>query len=86
MSKKTKKPKPYIAPEQEKKQEPGETDDIYDSAQLETMLDEDEISASEEGFMRGRDQEPSKKETRRNAINHHDSVSVELAKQESEDS
>ena len=50
------------------------------------MLDDDEITAAEEGFMKGREDEPpSKKETRKNAISHDDQVSVELAKEDSED-
>jgi hypothetical protein len=50
------------------------------------MLDEDEITAAEEGFMKGREQEPpSKKETRKKAISHDDTISVELAKEDSEE-
>lgn len=60
-----------------------ETEDIYDSKQRERMLDEDEISVAEEGFMRGRDEAPSKKETRKKS--HDDSISVELSKQDAED-
>ena len=50
------------------------------------MLDDDEITAAEEGFMKGQEQEPpSKKETRKKAISHDDSISVELAKEDSEE-
>ena len=50
------------------------------------MLDDDEITAAEEGFMNGREQEPlSKKETRKNAVSHDDTISVELAKEDSEE-
>jgi hypothetical protein len=50
------------------------------------MEDEDEITAAEEGFMMGREQEPpSKKETRKNAISHDDQIADELAKEDSED-
>ena len=50
------------------------------------MLDDDELTAAEEGFMNGREQAtPNKKETRKNAISHDDSISVELAKEDSED-
>ncbi|MGD0203391.1 MAG: hypothetical protein ABSC20_05740 [Candidatus Bathyarchaeia archaeon] len=50
------------------------------------MLDDDEITAAEEGFMKGQEQEPpSKKETRKTAISHDDSISVELAKEDSEE-
>ena len=58
-----------------------ETEDIYNSKEREEMLDDDEITAAEEGFMRGREgEEPSKKETRKNAVSHDDQISVELAK------
>ena len=50
------------------------------------MLDDDEITAAEEGFMKGREDEgPSKKETRKNAVNHDDQVAVELAKEDSQE-
>lgn len=65
--------------------EKDETGDIYDSTQRERMLDEDEITAAEEGFMRGREEPPSKKRTRKKAVSHDDSVSVELAKEDSEE-
>ena len=47
------------------------------------MLDDDEITAAEEGFMLGREEEegPSKKETRKNAVSHDDQIAVELAKE-----
>jgi hypothetical protein len=41
-------------------QETG-TEDIYDDEQREEMLDEDEITASENAFMQGREQEPEKR-------------------------
>jgi len=89
MSKKTtKKAPPYLydgpPPSQDEKEE--ETEDIYDSGVRERMEAEDEITAAEEGFMMGREQEPpSKKETRKNAISHDDQIADELAKEESED-
>ena len=50
------------------------------------MLDDDEITSAEEGFMKGREDEgPSKKETRKNAIGHDDHISVELAKEDAEE-
>jgi hypothetical protein len=50
------------------------------------MLEEDEISAAEEGFRKGHEQEPpAKKETRKKAVGHDDSISVELAKEDTED-
>lgn len=87
---KKKQPPPYFySGEHEAKggsETEGETIDPYDSKQREKMLDEDEMTAAEEGFMRGREDEPpSKKETRKNAQSHDDSTSVELAKEDSED-
>ena len=83
-----KKPQPYFyeGPPLSKQEKEEETDDLYDTDERENMLDEDEITAAEEGFMKGREQEPpSKKETRKNAINHNDTVSVELAKEDSQE-
>jgi hypothetical protein len=83
-----KKAPPYLydgpPPSEDEKEE--ETEDIYQTGVRERMEDEDEITAAEAGFMEGREQEPpSKKETRKNAISHDDSISVELAKEDSED-
>jgi hypothetical protein len=83
-----KKSQPYFyeGPPLTKEEKEGQTDDLYDTDERETMLDDDEITAAEEGFMRGREQEPpSKKETRKNAVSHDDSISVELAKEDSEE-
>lgn len=86
MSKPKKKPLPYLYTGDPKPDREEETDDIYNSKEREEMLDDDEITAAEEGFMKGREDEPpSKKETRKNAISHDDQVSVELAKEDSED-
>jgi len=87
--KKSKKPLPYFyeGPPLSKEDKVDQTDDVYDTNVRETMLDEDDITAAEEGFMRGREQEPpSKKETRKKAISHADDISVELAKADAEDS
>ncbi len=88
MAKATKKAPPYFydgpPPSEDEKEE--ETEDIYETEERETMVDEDEITAAEAGFMEGREQEPpSKKETRKNAVSHDDSISVELAKEDRED-
>ena len=84
---KTKKGKHYIEPKPEDFEEAekaeDETEDIYDPKQREKMLEEDEITAAEEGFMEGRDEPPNKKETRKKS--HDDSVSVELAKKDAEE-
>lgn len=83
-----KKPEPYFyeGPPLTKKEKEGETDDLYDTEERETMLEDDEITSAEAGFMRGREQEPpGKKQTRKNAVGHNDSISVELAKEDSEE-
>ena len=85
MSKAKKKPKPHFF-SGEAADRTEETEDIYNSKEREEMLDDDEITAAEEGFMDGREQAgPSKKVTRKNAVSHDDSVSVELAKEDAED-
>ena len=81
-----KKPQPYLYTGDPKPDIEEETDDIYNSKEREEMLDDDEITAAEEGFMKGREDEPpSKKETRKNAVSHTDEIAVELAKEDSED-
>ena len=85
---KGKKPPPYFyqGPPLSEKEKEEETEDLYDTGVRETMLDDDEVTAAEDGFMRGREQElPSKKETRKKAVSHDDSVSVELAKEDTEE-
>lgn len=89
MSNRTKKKAPphfYEGPPLNKEDKEEETDDIYDAEERETMLEDDEITPAEEGFMLGREQEPSKKQTRKNAQSHDDSISDELAKEDAEDS
>lgn len=85
--KKAKKPPPYFydGPPPSKQDKEGQTEDIYDADVRETMLEEDGITTAEEGFMVGREQEPSKKEIRRNAAGHDDAISVELAKEDAEE-
>ncbi|MDR0470340.1 MAG: hypothetical protein LBH79_01275 [Nitrososphaerota archaeon] len=89
MSKKLgKKAPPYLydGPPLEKEDRLYETDDIYNSDERNEMLEDDEITAAEEGFMRGRQEEPpSKKQTLRNAISHTDETADELAKEDAED-
>jgi hypothetical protein len=85
MSKARKKPKPYFYQGEEPDRD-QETDDIYNTKEREEMLKDDEITAAEEGFMIGREQEPpSKKQTRKNAISHTDQIADELAKEDAED-
>jgi hypothetical protein len=85
---KPKKAPPYLyeGPSPTKDDMVEETDDVYDTDQREAMLDDDEVTAAEAGFMQGHEQEPpSKKETRKNAISHTDEVATELAKEDAED-
>ncbi len=85
---KAKKPPPYFydgpPPSEEEKVE--QTEDVYDTEVRENMLDNDEMTDAEAGFLMGREQEPpSKKETRKNAISHDDQIADELAKEDAED-
>ena len=85
---KGKKAPPYLydGPPPNKEDKVEETDDLYDTEQRETMLDDDEVTAAEAGFMQGREQEPpSKKATQKNAVSHTDEIADELAKEDAED-
>jgi hypothetical protein len=66
----------------DKQEQETDTEDIYNDEQREEMLDEDEISASENAFMQGREQEPPRRKVQKQKISHDDSASVELAKDE----
>ncbi len=86
--KKTKKAPPYFydGPPLTEEEREEQTDDVYDTGEREAMLDEDEVTAAEEGFMRGREQEPpAKKATRKAAVSHNDQIAVELAKEDTEE-
>lgn len=85
--KKAKKPPPYFydGPPPSKQDKEDQTEDIYDADVREAMLQEDDITTAEEGFMVGREQEPSKKEIRKKAAGHDDDISVELAKEDAEE-
>lgn len=65
----------------QKNEDETDTEDIYDDAQREEMLDEDEITASENAFMEGREKKFETKKLSKET-GHDDSVSVELAKNE----
>ncbi len=88
------KPKPkkappyfYDGPPPSEEEKVDETEDIYDTETRENMLQEDDITTAEDGFMMGREQEPpDKKATRKNAISHTDEIADELAKEDAEDS
>jgi hypothetical protein len=85
---KGKKPPPYFytGPPLDKETKAQQTDDVYDNDVREAMLDNDEMTAAEAGFLRGHEQEPpGKKETLKNAISLTDEIATELAKEEAED-
>ncbi len=78
----------YVQPREEdfeesEKAADEESEDIYSTKEREQMLEDDEISAAEEGFMRGRDEAPSEKVMRKRT--HDDDTSVELAKKDAEE-
>ncbi len=76
----------YDGPPESESDKEEETEDLYDTGVRERMVDEDEISTAEAGFMEGREQEPpSKKQTRRKNAGHDDDISTELAKEDAED-
>jgi len=66
----------------DKPEQEADTEDIYDDEQREEMLDDDEITASENAFMQGREQTPKNQKKQQQKTSHDDSVSVELAKDE----
>jgi hypothetical protein len=66
----------------DREEQETDTEDVYDDEQREEMLDDDEITASENAFMQGREQTPEKKKSQKQKSSHDDSVSVELAKNE----
>jgi hypothetical protein len=85
---KAKKVPPYLydGPVPDKEDKAEETDDLYDTEERETMLDDDEITAAEAGFMEGHEQEqPGKKVTQKNMVSHTDEAADELAKEDAED-
>lgn len=63
---------------------PGEEEpkDIYDEEEREEMLEGDEITGAEEGFMRGREGDLEGGKKGRKATVHRDTPSVESAKQQ----
>lgn len=77
------KPKPEDFEEAEKAEHEGETEDIYNTEERATMLEDDEITDAEEGFMIGRDEPPNKKETRKKS--HDDDTSVVLAEEDAQE-
>ncbi len=76
-------PKPADFEEAEKAEDETETEDIYNTKERERMLEEDEITAAEEAFVRGREEVPNKKVSRKKS--HDDDVSVELSQKEAEE-
>ena len=67
----------------------SKTEDIYESDQRDEMLEDDEITAAEDGFMRGRDlamkEMEEEKKARRKPIIHADGTSVSLNEQQYEE-
>lgn len=61
-----------------------DTEDIYDDKQREQMLENDEITASENAFMQGREMKIDKNQKAKKT-GHDDSISVELSKKEYEE-
>ena len=85
---KGKKPPPYFydGPPLDKDEKIEQINDVYDTDVREAMLDNDEITATKAGLLKGREQEPpSKRETRKAAISHDDEIATELAKEDAED-
>jgi hypothetical protein len=76
-----KKEKRFVS--QEKSKDKDETMDVYDDNELETMLENDEVTEAEYGFMQGR--ETKKKNLGLERGGHDDSISDELAKEEYEE-
>jgi hypothetical protein len=69
--------------------EESKTDDIYEDEQRDEMLEDDEITAAEDGFMRGRDMAMKEMEGERKKghkpIIHGDSTSVSLNEEQYEE-
>jgi hypothetical protein len=70
-------------------EEESKTEDIYEGDQRDEMLEDDEITAAEDGFMRGRDlamkEMEQEKKARRKPIIHADGTSVTLNEQQYEE-
>jgi hypothetical protein len=70
-------------------EEESKTEDIYEGDQRDEMLEDDEITAAEDGFMRGRDlamkEMEQDKKRRRKPIIHADGTSVTLNEQQYEE-
>ncbi len=85
---KPKKAPPYLydGPPPDKEERVDESDDLYNADEREELLEDDELTAAEAGFMEGYTQEaPSKKATLKNAVSHTDEIADELAKEDAED-
>jgi hypothetical protein len=67
----------------------SKTEDIYEGDQRDEMLEDDEITAAEDGFMRGRDlamkEMEEERKARRKPIIHADGSSVTLNEQQYEE-
>jgi hypothetical protein len=79
MSKEKRKKTKFIYTDEAEQRIERETGDIYDDKQRGEMLEADGITAAENAFMQGREITPKK----RRRPSHKDTVSVELAAEES---
>ena len=79
MSKEKRKKTKFIYTDEAEQRIERETGDIYDDKQRGEMLEADGITAAENSFMQGREITPKK----RRRPSHKDTVSVELAAEES---
>jgi len=66
-------------------EENKEPEDIYDDDSRQEMLEDDEITAAEEGFMRGWDGTVEGGKKHKKDSNHKDMASVELVKEQYEE-
>jgi len=80
MDKKRKKPEENIG--ESPTEELTESEDIYDDESRQEMLEDDEITATEEGFMRGWDGTMEGGKKHKKDSEHRDMASVELIKEQ----
>jgi hypothetical protein len=77
-----KRKKPEDDPEKFVFEEEKELEDIYDDDARQEMLEDDEITAAEEGFMRGWEGTVEGGKKHKKDSDHKDTASVELAKEQ----
>ena len=74
--------KPESDAEEATDDEDKESEGIYDDSERQEMLEDDEITASEEGFMRGWDGTVEGGKKHKKDSDHKDMTSVELVKEQ----